>query len=264
MSLVAFVLLALACGGGVPATRPANDSSAPADSTPKDGKGDGPRDPAKDEPDFRMPVGELLADLNKLGFGADKKYKNKIVEVSGEVGGGLLAFGWSDEEKTGYFSLTGEGAPAGLTCYTAEPEPWAKVVPGQKVTVKGRWGNGPGRGLVKCVFVQTGPYPGVRLTAEQLCRDVRAEADKYDQKYLVVSGEIRGKQANADGGYQLELKGDGVAVVRCTISAANKNVGDALTVGQKLKMFGKFDRINQFDKNIVWIVWCLPVTREGQ
>jgi hypothetical protein len=34
-------------------------------------------------------------------------------------------------------------------------------------------------------------------------------------------------------------------------------------VGQKLKMFGKYDSVNQFDKNIVWLVWCLPVTRDG-
>jgi hypothetical protein len=177
IALVAFVLCALACSGSSPVTRPGDDAPPP-DSSTKD-KTD-KRDPAKDEPDYREAVGEFLTDVNKLGFGAEKKYKNKVIEVSGEVAGEASAFGWSDEQKTGFFRLKGEGAPGSLPCYAAEPEPWTKVAPGQKVTVKGLWSTGVGLGLSKCVFVQTGTYAGLAITAEQLARDVQTDGNRYN------------------------------------------------------------------------------------
>src|SRR4051794_26075361 len=62
-ALVASALPALACSGTSPLPRPAGDAAA--DSQPRD-KTDGPRDPAKEEPDFRQPAGEFLADVDKL------------------------------------------------------------------------------------------------------------------------------------------------------------------------------------------------------
>jgi len=278
----AFVLLVIACGGSGRGPRPpvadawpkddlpVKDEQPPKDRPgegPKDGfkdrpKVEGPRDPANEKPDLVWTADELRKEVKANGFQFHTKYRDKVIQVSGTV---------FDFDPFSYYAPANtitvqlETNPAFIYFHMAGREPWAKVVPGQPATLRGRvprdseFINEP---LVQCVVVEPKQSPAVQLTADQLCRDARTDAKKYNNAYMVVAGEVTGK---SNFPLYLELKGDDQTKVRCQIVSKLKFTIDPIQVGQKIKVFGQYVTINPPGlPGSVILDKALPITKDVQ
>ena len=131
---------------------------------------------------------EFKAECDKDLEGTFKKYYGQELQVTGPV---HLLF--LDLSKLPVLSFMPYNPP--LLCHIANKEPWAKVVPGQTVTVKGKLGNG----LEQCVVVSTGKSPAYTASAVELAEAYQADRDaaqkKYDYGYIYVEGEVQDKLA---------------------------------------------------------------------
>src|SRR5262249_47468777 len=91
-------------------------------------------DISKGEPAFEVNADEFYKEYQADKNAAAEKYKGKVIELSGAVDGvGRNISGDS------YVTLKVEKQLIGVTCVTVDEQPWARVVPGQKVKIKGKW-----------------------------------------------------------------------------------------------------------------------------
>jgi hypothetical protein len=215
------------------------------------------RDPAKEKPDLVWTSAELYKETRANGLGFNDKYRDKIIEVSGCKLFDFESYGVYGKDT---ITMNIDAKPSFIIVHMGDREPWAKVVPGQDFTMRGRVPlkqediNEP---LVDCIIVAPQKSPALPLTAEQLCRDAQADPKKYNGKYMIVTGEVLRKQI--PGAVVLELKGDGATKVRCQIPSKLKLTVDPIMVGQKIKVVGQYVT---FDKvNGVILDKALPITR---
>ncbi len=148
-------------------------------------------------------------------------------------------------------------------CLTEMEEPWTTVARGQKVRIKGLYGDvflAPR--LLSCVFVETGEYTGVKITAEQLAKEYAADEDatlkKYDKKHLLITGEIAKKEANELRAVTLTLKTGNAVEVKCSFTGFDFDVSKNYAVGQTVTIFGDFSL--NFGGESVTLLFCQPVT----
>lgn len=172
---------------------------------------------------------------------AFRRYNDKIIELSGLVTG----MGRTIDKKS---QLTLQGAPGallGVMCFTIDAEPWKKYAPGQDVKVVGRFTAKSGAAaLIDCTVVDGGKSTTPTLTAAELAHEYgenrEATVKKYDEKFLIVSGEVLQKEINDAGAVQLDLKGEDKTIVRCMFPASEKDVAEAIKSGQKVSVVGEF------------------------
>jgi hypothetical protein len=219
-------------------------------------------------PDFTLKAREFFDEYQFNKSSAQKKYQDKVVELDGTVDS--MGQDWTRNQS--FIHLFISDKVAGVRCVTIDPEPWATVVPGQTVKIKGRWPAGIATAtatLTDCVFVDTGTSPAITLSAEQLAKeyaaDRKAVRKKYDGKYLVVDGEIvRREQISKRGASTISLKGDGSVRVACFFTAAEGVHFDSLKVGQQARVIGKF--VMPEESNDPALSFCLLITgrKEGK
>jgi hypothetical protein len=180
-------LLGAGCGGG---------------GSPKDGA----TDPGK--PAFSLTSGDFFAEFEKNNSDAHAKYKDKTVELTGK----LVAI--SNDPKSGKAQFWLEGPDpaknAWPLCTMTERYPWKNATPGQTVKVKGKGHPAPvGAQLVDCVVVEATGDRAPELTADALAKEQAAgtAAKKYENKYLIVSGEIDKLDVNSGVFFKTDAKG---------------------------------------------------------
>jgi hypothetical protein len=216
-----------------------------------------PRDLTKEKPDFQWTPADVMKEYKGNGSGFREKYHDKIIEVSGTV--------WNSDPFAYYapkdlINVNLVSDPGPTICHMADREPWAKVIPGQPVKLRGRvprddeWIVEP---LVDCVVVEPQQSPALPMTAEQLCRDAQADAKQHSGKYMIVSGEIA--SVRKIGLTIVELKGDSQTKVYCQVFGKLDFLADPLKVGQKIKMFGMYVTLDK--TNGVILDKALPITR---
>src|SRR6516164_8091383 len=113
-----------------------------------------------------------------------------------------------------------------LRCTMRERKPWLKVAPGSTVKICGTL---PERGLpgdlAAAEIVEAGPSPAVTLSADQLAKDYGADAksaaEKFDDHWANLQGEVLDKSGSKDCGHQVKLKGVDEIVVSCCFSERN-------------------------------------------
>jgi internalin A len=217
-------------------------------------------DISKVEPDFKLTADAFYKEYEADRAAATKKYKDKVIELSGEVDGmGRNISGDS------HITLKVEKQLIGVMCVTADEQPWAKAVKGQKVKIKGKWPEfSVGAALIYCVFVETGEYKGIPITAAELAKEFAADGEatvkKYEGKILVLTGEVVAKEFNSAGAAGIELKSDNKVKVKCSFTATEKDVTKPIKVGQKLTVVGEFT-LNFANRDEVGLYFCLPVTK---
>jgi hypothetical protein len=99
---------------------------------------------------------DLVAEFKKDRKGTLSKFGGKTIAVEGEV----------DSTTSGPGSpaivLKVKGEFLGVDCATIDQEPWAKVVPGQQVTINGDFeADSLSASLIKSVVAKTGPEPRI-------------------------------------------------------------------------------------------------------
>lgn len=170
--------------------------------------------------------------------GAKEKYTGKVIQLTGTI----ETLGADPYRPLGIIYLRDNMSTDEIRCYTADPEPWWKVSPGSKITLKGTPGESvshPGD-LIHCVIVEASPNQAIVVNAEQLAKDVlkngNAAVEKYSGKYGIVEGELVSKKEN-----QLVLKGDGKTTIQCAFGYGDidEERMATLKIGQKVKVFGQ-------------------------
>jgi hypothetical protein len=213
---------------------------------PKAIKSDGKPDLAKLKPDFTLTAKqfreEVVPDLPpKEGEVTPRqKFGGKVVEVSGTVRRFISERGrawvrllaWEDR-----FS-----GPKEVQCCTRDDEPWGKVVPGQKVTLRGvaplALGNPV---LMDSVIVGFEPMKATMTPATYLAEEYKASRNatntKYGGKLIYVSGEVSGVTVDHAGGVRVSLKtAPGLPAVVLEFGAANEDYrASSLPKGTKVK-----------------------------
>jgi uncharacterized protein (DUF1330 family) len=217
-------------------------------------------DLSKVEPAFKMTAEEFFKEYEAGKNTAAEKYKGKVIELSGEIDGIGRNFGGDP-----YVTLKVEKQLLGVMCFTAEEHPWAKVVRGQKIKIKGKWPEFTvASSLIYCAFVETGEYAGIRLSAEELAKEYAADPEatvkKYDKKFLVMTGEVVSKEFNSAGAASVELKSGNKVKVKCSFTATEKDVTKPIKVGQTIEVVGEFT-LNFAGGNDVGIYFCLPMPK---
>jgi hypothetical protein len=232
------VLILLGCGGSK------RSVSAPSKEEPAK-KGEPASDGlSKAKPDFTLAATELAEEYRAGKSAANKKYKGKVLEVTGIIRDiGRDAGG----EKRPYLELgTDANENASVFCYTADREPWQHHAPGQKVTLKGRWPDF----LVVATLVESVVTESVggkvsEITAEQLSDEFSSGdgEEKYDGKRLFVSGTIADKEERPQlDAIYVQLRADGNYFVYCLFNSLEKDVVKKLNAGEKIRVFARVQR----------------------
>jgi hypothetical protein len=199
------------------------------------------------KPDVTMDVDSWHAEWKKDPETAKKKYKGKIIELTGVVD----RPGDDPYGRVGYIYPKIKSGGIGPRCALDEVAPWLRVGPGCTIRIKGfvPEGYNSDGDLYPCVIVESSPNTYLSITALELTKsyaaDKQAAEKKYDDKWLIVEGELFSKEpSKADEGrfIYLTLKGDQGVNVKCYVenqSEEQKKANDALKQGQKLKVCGE-------------------------
>ena len=186
------------------------------------------------EPAFRLTAEEFHRRAS------DEAFSGKVIELTGTVEDASRNAGGE-----AFVHLKVEGELLGVMCFTADPQPWASFARGQKVRLKGQWAETVfAPRLLYCVFVETGEYAAVRISAADLATEYAADPEatvkKYDKKHMVITGEVASKDVNEFGAVGLVLKTGNKVTVKCGFTAFDKDLSGAYEVGQTVTVFGDF------------------------
>jgi hypothetical protein len=239
-SLLVLLALMLGCGKEEP---PAPKSKAPEDLT---------NVPA----DFTMTAKDYYKDSHK-DEKSSNKYDRKVVEISGEVS---QAYG-GHIRGVPFFKLVADASSwYYVHCDTVDPQPWAKIVPGQQIKVKGRQGIS----LENCVIVDYGKDPSITTSPEELAKEYQADPEattkKYQDKYLRLEGDVVSLTLGQGGEIgrapdKLVLKGNGAVRIECWFIGDFRGKEPENVQGRaRLKVVGRFKE--DADKSKVTLENC--------
>jgi tRNA_anti-like/Leucine Rich repeat len=185
------------------------------------------------------------------------KFDDKALELTGViqsvVGNGQM----------GYVRLDVGDPYNSIGCGTSDLKPWTKLAPGMTVKMKGKIAQRSyGDQLIACITLEASAYPANPITAEQLAKEFKADAEaakkKYDKKQLVVTGEIVDRKIAGGGFVTFYLKGDGDSRVECAIQPHGKYYEiRRWNIGQQVRLVGQFEL--GFDPKEARINNCLPL-----
>jgi hypothetical protein len=197
-----------------------------------------PAPPALGKPDFVVTPAQWHAEFKKNSEAAKAKYRDKVIEMSGEV----TSVRPDVYGEFGRLNLDVPNDAVGVECWLPDKKPWTKVSPGSKVKVRGKlWDRFSGV-LNPCEIVEAGPDPAVKISAEELAKqfaaDRKAARKKYDDKWAHVKGEVTEKLVEKFQVW-LTLKGSEGISVKCLFGAAYKNTTEGVKVGSQVTLIGK-------------------------
>jgi len=217
-------------------------------------------------PDFTMSAQEFLDEYKRDQKAARKKYDEATIQVTGVV----HHIGRTFRKEPWVILTQREGKETdsdGVRCGLSDKQAWTKVQAGQKITLKGKCDSLGD--LLSCELVDPGPSQSIVLSSEDLAKectkDWEAATEKYHQLYLIVEGEVIGKESvyndiiNSVKYVDLSLKGDGKKKVLCRFndSDAKKELGPVKT-GTHVKVLGWYHRSAQ-GKDYVFLALCFLV-----
>jgi hypothetical protein len=179
---LSFVLVVAVGCGGSPSTDPSTDKPKPGAST---------------TPDFKLAALDLAKEYESDKDAAEKKYKDKIVEVDGVVFNSptarmddavvIIANYKADPKK-----IIGRMVMASST--KEDRQKVLKLSKDQTVKLRGKvFGDFAGNvSLAECMVVEAGPDPSIKVSAADLTKayatDEKSATDKYNDKMVVVDG----------------------------------------------------------------------------
>ncbi len=227
LSLLGPLLLSLLGCGSSGGPKPTPGSAGNASSTTASPK------------EFTLSAKEFFDEYKKDQGAAKDKFANKTVNLKGTVAGYGLNFGGE-----AYISLAVDKEPVGVMVFTSDRQPWAMVAPGTPVSVRGMGQNFGNPALVHADVVATGPNTAISLNeaalASEYAKDIEGTNKKYDEKHIIVEGEVIEKQVAKEGNARVCLKGNGKTRVCCMFAGLDKDVTERIAVGQRLKFIGEY------------------------
>lgn len=218
------------------------------------------------KPDFSMDVKEWLAEWQDPKA-AEEKFNLKIIELSGEVESLRLLKRGDKDLVPCLFLKTGPKVSTRVMVLTQDKEPWARVSPGSKVKVKGT-SDGQSVNLMNpCVLVEVGPNPAVATTSANLAAAFAGNKDaaeeKYQDKTVILTGEIAQLEIIDKERFALKLKNDSGVDIVCDFAPIQGDTNDAgillgkVKNGQRVTVVGQCSMLDD-----VKLKNCLPITQK--
>jgi hypothetical protein len=243
LSCLAGLLLA-GCGPTAPSGKQGEESKVPTSKL-------GP-------PDFSMGSRQFVAEFKKDSKAAHQKYKGKTIELLGRVVS-------VDTNLSGDPVVMLEGEPKKsdwAACITAERYPAKKLAPGQSVSIKGRGHDWfPGPNLLDCEILRVeGPKPQA-FTADELAaevgKDVEAAKKKYEDKWMLLSGEVAEVKFREGGAADAVLKTKSKGPrVEAVFMLMDKKSAAALKAARRIEVLGRFSTLH-VSKDKVELFGCV-------
>lgn len=225
-------------------------------------------DVATAKAEFTTTVKDWLTEFKKDRTAAEKKYLGKIVELSGTVKTVVC----HDNDLGAFVLLDNEGIivdfivtdAVGMSCDVQDPEPWLKLGPGSKVTIRG---EGFGPRLSPATIVKVGPLERIEMKGEELAKefskDPKATQKKYKGQWILVDAEVVGKEApkRVPGAVwkDLFLKGDGKIAIKGHLEGGTKyhdKRTESIVPGKRVKIVGEI-AYDDGMKEITFPITCL-------
>ncbi|HYH68786.1 MAG TPA: hypothetical protein VD866_29100 [Urbifossiella sp.] len=197
---------------------------------------------AEPEPAIKLTAAAFEAECVQDEAAAQKKYKGKVVELSGTV---KLVF-YDADFKAVVVALkpASDKNSLGTGLRIDDPAVYGGLGIGQTVVVRGKVDNTRAPGwLLNCVVVEKGADTIIRVNATDLAKENTANADatraKYTEKTLVVTGTVVAfKMSDVNQVEYLELKGDGNTVITLRYPFSVRTLKQDLQVGQTVRLAG--------------------------
>lgn len=207
-----------------------------------------PKDPDKlaaGKAQFTLTARQWSEEFHKDPETTDRKYHNKIVEMTGEVafaGQGVLNLD------------VGSGYRDSVRCETIDLVPWKKASPGQTVKLRGT-GAHDVAALVECEIIEvTGSVRA--LTVNQLVQEFLAAKEvtgkKYDGQYMILTGDIA-KVHNEEFGKRNVWFKTAIAELDLGIQFSREHEAVIFKTGQQLKALGMFEKPTSNNKRLLLI-----------
>jgi hypothetical protein len=244
-------------------SKPVSPTSARAKPDPAPTEKSKP-DPSKAKPDFSLDATEWFDEWEKDKAAAGEKYKDKIIELSGEVESLRLLKRGEKDPGPCLFLKAGPKPTTRVMVLTQEKEPWARVSPGSKVKVKGT-ADGSGVNLmIPFIVAPMGPNPAVATSSVSLGRDFAGNKDFAEEKYLdktvILAGEIAQLEIIDKHRFALKLKNDSGVDIVCDFAPVIGDSTDAgillgqVKNGQRVTVVGQCSMLDD-----VKLKNCLPI-----
>lgn len=167
--------------------------------------------------DIRAEATALLKELKDDRHAFYEKYKRKVAELTGPI----VAFHtYNGRDKIRLGGLD-------LNCTLSERSPWKTLVPGQHVTIRGRFDNiAIDVEFLSCVVVKAEPpQTAIRqLTAADLLQMCRAAGDNFDKDWKGTVVKVTGKLVASEieqFGSTVELEGEDGKSVKILLASAS-------------------------------------------
>lgn len=196
---------------------------------------------------------DVVIDAETLGkeFSGDtaafgNKYGGKVIDVQGPVklfdeGSGSIVMG-----------------SINFHFQTDHEAPWRVVSRGQRITLRTKYS--PSFGFGKATIVAKEPFALTALTSEELARQYASNAaavkKRYDDKLLLLTGQIVAKQANDLGAVSLFLRSVGSVKVKASFTAFSQKETKPLRIGQYVQLKGEFNAALNLDNGEVGVYFC--------
>jgi hypothetical protein len=213
---------------------------------------------------FSLTAGEVLKDWQEGQNVFLRKYYGKVLEVNGTVTG----VGWRSYMGPFIALKSDDATKQSVMCVIADPEPWAKVLPGQQTKVKGKcYEPFMGPTLLYATVLEANKYPGIALTAQQLAdeyaNDKEATGKKYDGKWLVLSGEVVERQSGEFGVVNVFLKTAEKVRVQCRFNGTEDKLADLMPKSGQAYVVVEFDE-SRNSPDLIVFYGCLPLKNKGK
>jgi hypothetical protein len=212
----------------------------------------------KSSPAFSVKAEDYIDEWrNKDSKAAAVKYNNATVELEGTV---------TEVGQIGkpYVCFANKAGATGVYCFTVDREPWAKVVPGQKIKVKGKQSEGTCQ-LEKCQFVDPPPIDAIPIQATDLAadyaKDRAATIEKYLDKYLILTGEVTAIHPQ-DLYTAVELKGDGNVKVKFDLRLGSDI--KKVAIGKPVKLIARLGMKERLEDKTILLRGAWLISGDGK
>ncbi len=146
-----------------------------------------------------------------------------------------------------------------------DQQPWARIAPGQRVTLRGR--HTPTLGGFEWKIVDFGPNPAPIVTAPSLATEFIQggviAAQKYHKQTVYVTGEVvEKKKEEMSISYGISLKGEGRLNVLIHCPVIDDSLVNSIQVGQEIHAQGEVGTFTAFDpaRNEVTLFFGKPIS----
>ena len=151
------------------------------------------------KPEFTLSAGEYQAEWTGDAEAARKKYRGKIIDLSGMVAS------LAGSDGVGRVVLVDEATTKPVACEMLSPEPWGKYFPGQRIKVRGTADDGA---LAGAVVIDPGTSTGCVRSAERLAQEFADDAVAYSYRYRFMNLVVEGTIVTLDRGNEFSQERD--------------------------------------------------------